>query len=54
MGQRQFGLWSALIGSCLTREVLGKTGIKPLAQGASLWFLVSVISCAAILLGWIN
>jgi uncharacterized integral membrane protein (TIGR00698 family) len=43
-----------LIGSCLTREVLGKTGIKPLAQGLSLWLVVSVTSCAAILLGWIN
>jgi uncharacterized integral membrane protein (TIGR00698 family) len=43
-----------LIGSCLTREVLGKAGIKPLTQGVVLWFVVSVTSCAAILLGWIN
>lgn len=43
-----------LIGSSLTREVLAKTGIKPLTQGISLWLAVSVTSCAAILLGWIN
>ena len=43
-----------LIGSGLTREVLGKTGIKPLAQGVTLWILVSVTSATAILLGWIN
>jgi uncharacterized integral membrane protein (TIGR00698 family) len=43
-----------LIGSSLTREVLGATGVRPLAQGVSLWLAVSVTSCAAILLGWIN
>ena len=43
-----------LIGSGLTREVLGKTGIKPLAQGVTLWILVSVTSAAAIILGWIS
>jgi len=43
-----------LIGSSLTREVLGKTGAKPLTQGVSLWLVVSVTSCAAILLGWIS
>ena len=43
-----------LIGSGLTREVLGKTGIKPLAQGVSLWILVSVTSATAIIYGWIN
>lgn len=43
-----------LIGSGLTREVLGKTGIKPLAQGVSLWILVSVTSATAIICGWIN
>jgi uncharacterized membrane protein YadS len=43
-----------LIGSGLTREVLGKTGIKPLAQGVTLWIIVSVASAAAILSGWIN
>jgi uncharacterized integral membrane protein (TIGR00698 family) len=42
-----------LIGSGLTREVLGKTGIKPLAQGVTLWIIVSVTSAAAILFGWI-
>jgi uncharacterized integral membrane protein (TIGR00698 family) len=43
-----------LIGSGLTREVLGKTGIKPLAQGITLWIIVSVTSATAILLGWIS
>ena len=43
-----------LIGSGLTREVLAKTGIKPLAQGITLWVIVSVTSAAAILLGWIS
>lgn len=43
-----------LIGSGLTREVLAKTGIKPLAQGITLWIVVSVTSAVAILLGWIS
>jgi len=43
-----------LIGGGLTREVLAKTGIKPLAQGVTLWIIVSVTSAAAILLGWIS
>ncbi|QOX78108.1 putative sulfate exporter family transporter [Trichlorobacter lovleyi] len=43
-----------LIGSGLTREVLAKTGIKPLAQGITLWIIVSVTSATAILLGWIS
>lgn len=43
-----------LIGSGLTREVLGKTGVKPLAQGITLWMIVSVTSGIAIMCGWIN
>ena len=43
-----------LIGSGLTRNVLAKTGIRPLAQGVSLWIVVSIISCTAILQGWIK
>ncbi len=43
-----------LIGSGLTREVLSRTGVKPLAQGVSLWVIVSVSSATAILLGWIS
>ncbi|MFA7059588.1 MAG: putative sulfate exporter family transporter [Pedobacter sp.] len=43
-----------LIGSGLTREVLGRTGIKPLAQGVLLWIIVSVTSSVAILCGWIS
>ncbi|WP_281184551.1 YeiH family protein [Trichlorobacter lovleyi] len=43
-----------LIGSGLTRELLAKTGIKPLAQGITLWIVVSVTSAVAILLGWIS
>ncbi|WP_020676706.1 YeiH family protein [Geopsychrobacter electrodiphilus] len=43
-----------LIGIGLTREVLGRTGVKPLAQGITLWMLVSVSSGIAIMAGWIN
>ncbi|MCL2760096.1 MAG: putative sulfate exporter family transporter [Desulfuromonadales bacterium] len=43
-----------LIGSGLTREVLRKTGAKPLAQGVLLWIVVSIASCASIMYGWIN
>lgn len=43
-----------MIGSGLTREVLAKTGIKPLAQGVTLWIIVSVISCLAIMQGLIH
>ena len=43
-----------LIGSGMTRHVLAKTGIRPLAQGISLWVIVSVVSCTAILQGWIK
>jgi uncharacterized integral membrane protein (TIGR00698 family) len=43
-----------LIGAGLTREVLGRTGIKPLAQGVLLWMIISVVSAGAILAGWIN
>ncbi len=42
-----------MIGAGLTREVLGKTGFKPLAQGVLLWILVSFASAGAILGGWI-
>ncbi|MFH1027914.1 MAG: putative sulfate exporter family transporter [Pseudomonadota bacterium] len=43
-----------LIGSGLTRDVLGKTGIKPLAQGIVLWIIVSITSGVAIMSGLIN
>lgn len=43
-----------LIGTGLTREILGRTGIKTLAQGVLLWILVSVTSATAIMVGWIN
>ena len=43
-----------LIGCGLTKEVLGRTGIKPLAQGVLLWIIVSVTSSVAIMRGWIN
>ncbi|MGD9809525.1 MAG: YeiH family protein [Deferribacterales bacterium] len=43
-----------LIGTGLTREVLGRTGIRPLAQGLVLWAIVSVSSSFAILEGLIN
>jgi uncharacterized integral membrane protein (TIGR00698 family) len=43
-----------LIGSGLTREVIGRTGVKPLAQGVLLWLIVSVTSGFAIMSGWIS
>jgi uncharacterized integral membrane protein (TIGR00698 family) len=43
-----------LIGAGLTREVLRKVGIRPFAQGVTLWALVSVATLAAILQGWIR
>lgn len=43
-----------LIGSGLTRTVLARSGIRPLAQGVALWLLVSVTSGIAIMCGWIN
>lgn len=43
-----------LIGSGLTREVLGRTGLRPLGQGVLLWMLVSAASAGAILTGWIG
>ena len=43
-----------LIGTGMTKEVLSRTGIKPLAQGILLWMIVSVASSVAILRCWIN
>jgi uncharacterized integral membrane protein (TIGR00698 family) len=43
-----------LIGCGLTREVLGRTGIRPLAQGVLLWMVVSATSSVAIMRGWID
>ncbi len=43
-----------LIGSGLTRDLLAKTGIRPLAQGITLWIVVSVTSAAAIISGLIR
>lgn len=43
-----------LIGSGLTREVLLRTGIRPLAQGVVLWIIVLVTSGVAIMGGWIR
>jgi len=40
-----------LIGSGLTREVLAKTGLRPLLQASLLWVVVSLASAAAILAG---
>lgn len=40
-----------LIGSGLTREVLAKTGLRPLLQASLLWLVVSSASALAILLG---
>ncbi len=43
-----------LVGSGLTRTVLSRTGIKPLAQGILLWIIVSVTSSTAIMCSWIK
>jgi len=43
-----------LIGLGLTRDVLGRTGVKPLAQGIMLWMLVSVTSGLGVMTGWIH
>jgi hypothetical protein len=42
------------IGIGLTREVLRRTGIRPMAQGVTLWMIVSFLSAAAILYGLIS
>ncbi len=43
-----------LIGAGLTREVLQRVGMRPFAQGISLWLIVSVATLTAILQGWIR
>lgn len=43
-----------LIGSCLTRDMLVRTGVKPLAQGVMLWLIVSVLAGLAIVSGKIG
>lgn len=43
-----------LIGCGLTREVLSRTGVKPMAQGVILWLLVSITSGVAIMTGFIR
>jgi uncharacterized integral membrane protein (TIGR00698 family) len=42
-----------LIGTGLTRDVLRRVGVRPLAQGAFLWLLVSAATLAAIVTGLI-
>ena len=37
-----------LVGNGLTREVLRKVGVRPLAQGTVLWGIISVAELAAI------
>ncbi|NTU60206.1 MAG: putative sulfate exporter family transporter, partial [Deltaproteobacteria bacterium] len=43
-----------LIGTGLSRRVLQAVGVRPLAQGVTLWLLVSTATLGAILLGWIS
>ncbi len=43
-----------LIGAGLTKEILKNVGIRPLAQGVSLWLLASGLTLAAILNGRIG
>ena len=42
-----------LVGTGLTREVLKKVGVRPLAQGVALWLVVSAATLAAIATGLI-
>ena len=42
-----------LVGTGLTREVLRRVGVRPLAQGLALWLAVSAATLAAILTGLI-
>ena len=42
-----------LIGTGLTRDVLRRVGVRPLAQGVVLWLLVSGVTLAAIVTGLI-
>ena len=42
-----------LIGTGLTRDVLRRVGVRPFAQGAALWLLVSAATLAAIVSGLI-
>jgi uncharacterized integral membrane protein (TIGR00698 family) len=42
-----------LIGTGLTRDVLRRVGVRPLAQGVALWLLVSAATLAAIVTGLI-
>jgi len=51
VARRSLVLTLFLIGTGLTREVLKRVGLRPLAQGASLWLLVSAGTLAAILSG---
>jgi uncharacterized integral membrane protein (TIGR00698 family) len=43
-----------LIGAGLSREVLKRVGVRPFAQGVTLWAIVSVATLASILHGWIR
>ncbi|MDQ3323292.1 MAG: putative sulfate exporter family transporter [Acidobacteriota bacterium] len=38
-----------LIGASLSREVLKKVGVRPLAQGVLLWLVISIVSLLAVL-----
>jgi uncharacterized integral membrane protein (TIGR00698 family) len=43
-----------LIGAGLSKPLLQKVGVKPLALGTTLWFLVGSLTLGAILMGWIH
>lgn len=43
-----------LVGTGLTREVLRRVGLRPLAQGLLLWILVSSATLVVIMEGWIR
>lgn len=54
MAKRSLVVILFLIGSGLTGEVLGRTGVKPLAQGVILWTIVSAASAVALIIDDVN
>jgi uncharacterized integral membrane protein (TIGR00698 family) len=43
-----------LVGAGLSKKVLKHVGFRPMLQGITLWFLVSGVTLAALLRGWIR
>ncbi len=55
-GLARIGLTATLylIGSHISRQTLKQVGVRPLAQGVILWLIVSVVSLALIVYGFIS